>query len=90
MIIKTLTMQNFLSVGNCTQTLNFNRDELVLILGENLDTGGDEAKSRNGAGKCICKNTIVKLRNTKTGKIFETTIGELYDAYTSKLGGKYS
>lgn len=46
---KNLTMKNFLSVGNVTQAVEINKGELTLILGENLDLGGDGA--RNGVGK---------------------------------------
>ena len=42
-------MRNFLSIGQVTQAVNFNKQELTLILGENLDLGGDGA--RNGTGK---------------------------------------
>lgn len=76
--IKNLTLRNFLSIGNVTQAVNFDRQDLTLVLGENLDLGGDDNGSRNGTGKCCGINTIVKLRNTVTGEIFETTIGELY------------
>ena len=48
-IIKNITLKNFLSVGAVTQAVNFDRQELTLILGENLDLGGDGA--RNGTGK---------------------------------------
>jgi DNA repair exonuclease SbcCD ATPase subunit len=48
-IIKNLTVRNFLSVGNVTQAVNFDSNTLTLILGENLDLGGLE--SRNGVGK---------------------------------------
>jgi DNA repair exonuclease SbcCD ATPase subunit len=44
-----LTLKNFLSIGAITQTVNFNNQDLTLILGENLDLGGDGAK--NGTGK---------------------------------------
>ena len=47
--IHTLTLRNFLSVGAVTQTVNFDNQNLTLILGENLDLGGDGAK--NGTGK---------------------------------------
>jgi DNA repair exonuclease SbcCD ATPase subunit len=47
--IKTLTLRNFLSVGAVTQSVNFDNQNLTLILGENLDLGGDGAK--NGTGK---------------------------------------
>ena len=35
-----------MSVGNTTQAINFNKDQLTLVLGENLDQGGDDAGSR--------------------------------------------
>jgi DNA repair exonuclease SbcCD ATPase subunit len=47
--LKTLTLKNFLSVGAVTQSVDFNNQNLTLILGENLDLGGDGAK--NGTGK---------------------------------------
>jgi DNA repair exonuclease SbcCD ATPase subunit len=46
---KTITIKNFLSVGQVTQTVNLDSDTLTLILGENMDLGGDGAK--NGTGK---------------------------------------
>jgi DNA repair exonuclease SbcCD ATPase subunit len=46
---KNLTIKNFLSTGAVTQTINLERHDLTLILGENLDLGGDGA--RNGTGK---------------------------------------
>lgn len=42
-------MRNFLSVGQVVQAINLNTDELSLVLGENLDLGGDG--NRNGVGK---------------------------------------
>jgi DNA repair exonuclease SbcCD ATPase subunit len=47
--IKNITLRNFLSIGNVTQAVNFDKKEITLILGENLDLGGDGA--RNGTGK---------------------------------------
>ena len=48
-LLKNITLRNFLSIGQVTQAVNFDRKELTLILGENLDLGGDGA--RNGTGK---------------------------------------
>lgn len=48
-IFKNITIRNFLSVGQVTQAVNFDSKEITLILGENLDLGGDG--SRNGTGK---------------------------------------
>ena len=48
-ILKNLTLRNFLSIGNVTQAVDLNKQDLTLILGENLDLGGDGA--RNGTGK---------------------------------------
>ena len=42
-------MRNFLSIGNVTQTVELDRNGLTLVLGENLDLGGNG--SRNGVGK---------------------------------------
>ena len=35
--IKTLSVKNFMSVGNATQGIDFDRRDLTLVLGENLD-----------------------------------------------------
>ena len=48
-ILKNISLRNFLSIGQVTQAVNFDRQDLTLILGENLDLGGDGA--RNGTGK---------------------------------------
>ena len=86
--IKNLSIRNFLSVGNVTQNINFNREELVLLLGENLDLGGEDAGCRNGVGKCICTNSIVRVKNSKTGEIIKMTIGDLYNVYKENKEGK--
>ena len=56
--IQDLTVKNFMSVGNVTQAVNFNREQLTLVLGENLDQGGDDSGSRNGAGKTTIINGL--------------------------------
>ena len=56
--IQDLTVKNFMSVGNTTQAINFNKDQLTLVLGENLDQGGDDAGSRNGTGKTTIINAL--------------------------------
>ena len=48
--IKNLTVKNFMSVGNTTQAVNFDRRDLTLVLGENLDLGGDDSKRVAPAG----------------------------------------
>jgi hypothetical protein len=78
--IKDLTVKNFMSVGNQTQAINFDQSQLTLVLGENLDLGGDDSGARNGTGKCVCINTPIRVRNTVTGEIYETTVGDLYNA----------
>lgn len=47
--IKNVSIKNFLSFGNVTQALSFSDNELFLILGENIDQGGNDYK--NGVGK---------------------------------------
>ena len=49
--VTNLTAKNFLSIGNITQAVNFDRQDLTLVLGSNLDLGGDDTGSRNGTGK---------------------------------------
>jgi len=56
--IKDLTVKNFMSVGNQTQAVDFNHEQLTLVLGENLDQGGDDAGSRNGTGKTTIINAL--------------------------------
>jgi DNA repair exonuclease SbcCD ATPase subunit len=56
--LKTLTVKNFMSVGNQTQAVNFEREQLTLVLGENLDMGGDDSGSRNGTGKTTIVNAL--------------------------------
>jgi DNA repair exonuclease SbcCD ATPase subunit len=56
--IKDLTVKNFMSVGNQTQAVDFNREQLTLVLGENLDQGGDDQGSRNGTGKTTIINAL--------------------------------
>ena len=56
--IKDVTVKNFMSVGNQTQAINFDKGELTLVLGENLDLGGDDSGSRNGTGKTTIVNAI--------------------------------
>ena len=56
--IKELTVKNFMSVGNQTQAVDFSRENLTLVLGENLDQGGDDSGSRNGTGKTTIVNAL--------------------------------
>jgi DNA repair exonuclease SbcCD ATPase subunit len=54
--IRNLTVRNFMSVGAAIQAINFDRTDLTLVLGENLDLGGDG--SRNGTGKTTIINAL--------------------------------
>jgi len=56
--IKAITVKNFLSVGNQTQAVDFDKEHLTLVLGENLDLGGDDSGSRNGTGKTTMINAL--------------------------------
>ena len=72
--IKDLTVKNFMSVGNQTQAVDFDQQQLTLVLGENLDQGGDDSGSRNGTGKTTIINALsyalygMALTNIKTGR----------------------
>jgi len=78
--IKNLTVKNFMSVGNATQAINFDRKDLTLVLGENLDLGGDG--SRNGTGKTTIINALsyalygVALSNIKRDNLVNKTNGK--------------
>ena len=54
--IKNVSAKNFMSVGNNTQAVNFDNCQLTLVLGHNLDLGGDG--SRNGTGKTTIINAL--------------------------------
>lgn len=47
-----------MSVGNATQGVDFDRNDLTLVLGENLDLGGDDSGARNGTGKTTIINAL--------------------------------
>jgi DNA repair exonuclease SbcCD ATPase subunit len=54
--LNAMTIKNFMSIGNVTQSINFSGDDLVLVLGENLDLGGND--NRNGVGKSSIVNAL--------------------------------
>ena len=47
-----------MSVGNVSQGVDFDQQSLTLVLGENLDQGGDDSGSRNGTGKTTIINAL--------------------------------
>jgi DNA repair exonuclease SbcCD ATPase subunit len=54
--LKTLTMKNFMSVGAATQAVKLDQPGLTLVLGNNMDLGGEG--SRNGTGKTTIINAL--------------------------------
>ena len=54
--VKNITVKNFMSVGNVTQAVKLNEHGLTLVLGKNMDLGGDG--SRNGTGKTTLVNAL--------------------------------
>jgi len=80
--IKDLTVKNFMSVGNTTQAVNFDRQDLTLVLGENLDLGGDDSGARNGTGKTTIINALSyalygnALTNIKKDNLINKTNGK--------------
>ena len=80
--IKDLTVKNFMSVGNVSQAINFNTEQLTLVLGENLDQGGDDSGSRNGTGKTTIVNALSyalygqALTNIKKNNLINKTNGK--------------
>ena len=47
-----------MSVGNSAQAVDFEREQLTLVLGENLDQGCDTGGHRNGTGKTTIVNAL--------------------------------
>ena len=80
--IKDITVKNFMSVGNATQAVNFDRRDLTLVLGENLDLGGDDSGARNGTGKTTIINALSyalygnALTNIKKDNLINKTNGK--------------
>ena len=60
--LKNISVKNFMSVGNNVQGVRFDDKNLTLVLGNNLDLGGDG--SRNGTGK----TTIIRSEERRVGK----------------------
>ena len=58
--INALSVKNFMSVGNQTQAVDFDRKDLTLVLGANYDQGGDDSGARNGTGKTTVMLFTVK------------------------------
>ena len=56
--INSITVKNFMSVGNQTQAVQFDKSQLTLVLGQNLDLGGDDVGARNGTGKTTIVNAL--------------------------------
>jgi DNA repair exonuclease SbcCD ATPase subunit len=56
--IQNLSVKNFMSIGNVSQAIDFDKEQLTLVLGENLDQGGDDSGSRNGTGKTTIINAL--------------------------------
>ena len=95
--IKDLTVKNFMSVGNQTQAVDFNKEQLTLVLGENLDQGGDDTGSRNGTGKTTIINALsyalygTALTNIKRNNLINKTNskGMLVTLHFEKDGVNY-
>ena len=80
--LKNITVKNFLSVGNQTQAVDFDKEQLTLVLGANLDLGGDDSGSRNGTGKTTIVNALSyalygqALTNIKKENLINKTNGK--------------
>jgi ABC-type branched-subunit amino acid transport system ATPase component len=66
-IFKEVRWRNFLSTGNEFTRIQLNRSKSTLIVGT------------NGAGKCVCINTPITIKNKKTGEVRSCFIGDLYE-----------
>ncbi len=95
--LKNLTVKNFMSVGNQTQAVDFDKEHLTLVLGANIDLGGDDTGSRNGTGKTTIVNALSyslygqALTNIKKENLINKTNGKgmLVTVEFEKNGSKY-
>jgi DNA repair exonuclease SbcCD ATPase subunit len=96
-IIKNVTAKNFLSIGNQSQAVDFSKEHLTLVLGENIDLGGDDTGSRNGVGKTAILNALSyalygqALTNIKKENLINKTNGKnmLVTVEFEKSGNKF-
>ena len=71
-----------MSVGNATQAVDFDRNDLTLVLGVNVDLGGDDSGARNGTGKTTIINALSyslfgqALTNIKRDNLINKTNGK--------------
>jgi len=65
-VFHKIRYKNFLSSPNQFTEIDFEKNQTNIIVGA------------NGNGKCVGINTLIRLRNKKTGEIIETTIGNFY------------
>jgi ABC-type branched-subunit amino acid transport system ATPase component len=72
-IFEKMKYKNILSTGNKFNEIIFNGVKTNLCIG------------KNGEGKCCFINTPIKVRNTKTGEIISTTIGEFYELQEKQI-----
>jgi DNA repair exonuclease SbcCD ATPase subunit len=95
--LRNLTVKNFMSVGNQTQAVDFDKELLTLVLGENVDLGGDDTGARNGTGKTTIVNALSyamygqALTNIKKENLINKTNGKnmLVTVEFEKSGSKY-
>lgn len=66
LLFKKIRYKNFLSTGNAWNEYTLDAASNTLIIGN------------NGAGKCFCINTLITVRNRKTGEERTMTVGEFY------------
>lgn len=66
-VFEKIKYKNILSTGNTFNEVVLNSSKTNICIG------------KNGEGKCVYINTLIRVRNTKTEEILSMTIGEFYD-----------
>jgi DNA repair exonuclease SbcCD ATPase subunit len=81
-IYNTVTAKNFLSIGNVTQAVTMGDKPLTLVIGNNLDMGGEDSGNKNGVGKTCILNALSyalygqALTNIKRDNLINKTNGK--------------
>lgn len=91
-----LTMENYLSYGNNTTSVNLNFDNPTLIVGRNYDSVVDGQVDSNGAGKSTILNGLLMcmfdknlMGVDKNAQINKTNKKNMLLTCTFKVDGKY-
>ena len=72
--VTAVTVKNFMSVGNQTQAVQFDKSQLTLVLGQNLDLGGDDVGAADVAPEDLGIRGIAAAPGVRDSHPLTTTL----------------